>query len=447
MNQNKLFQLTRWRLALWYAVVMGFILGLCGLGVYQAIVHAHWQTLERELESVAGTLHDSIENTLKQPGRLEQTTQQLLPQSSKRHTLGVIHQGDYYIRLLDRSGKIVGLAGFQPEGLPLVSAESTWQTLEDTQGNRYHQISLALHTQDNLDWGYMQMGRSLKDIDDYLANVKLILLLGLPIAMMLVGGSSWWLSRLAMQPIYQSYRQIQQFTADAAHELRTPLAATQATVESALLMPHVNEKETQDILSTLNRQNRRLTQLVADLLLLTRMEQQPLPIRHQCCLNDIISDLVEELATLAIAAGVKLTSDLKVHKPLNVVGNEEQLYRLVSNLIVNAIQYTPTGGQVTIILDQSDHQALISIQDTGIGIAQSEQTRIFERFYRVSGDRSRGTGGSGLGLAIAAAIVQAHHGSLQVQSALCKGSTFTIRLPVEDNPNCDTPPSAKMYQR
>ena len=75
MNQNKLFHLTRWRLAAWYAVVMGFILGLCGLGVYQAIVHAHWQTLDRELKSVAGTLHDSIENTLKQPGRLEPITQ------------------------------------------------------------------------------------------------------------------------------------------------------------------------------------------------------------------------------------------------------------------------------------------------------------------------------------------------------------------------------------
>ena len=275
------------------------------------------------------------------------------------------------------------------------------------------------------------MGRALKDLDDYLANVKLALLLGLPIAMILVCVAGWWLSGLAMQPIYQSYKQIQQFTADAAHELRTPLAASQATVESALRLPHLSEPEARDILGTIERQNRRLTTLVVDLLLLARMERQSVPVRRQkSCLNDIISDLVKELETLAIRAGETLTCDIRLHEPLIVIGDEEQLYRLVSNLIVNAIEYTSTGGQVTVILNRSDHYALIQIQDTGIGIAKSEQKRIFDRFYRVSSDRSRGTGGSGLGLAIAMAITKAHNGSLQVQSELGKGSTFTIRLPL-----------------
>ena len=434
MNQNKLFHLTRWRIAGWYAVVMGFVLGLCGLGLYQAIVHAHWQTLDRELESVAGTLHDSIENTLKQPGRLEPATQQFLPeQTEENHVLGVMHQGDYYIRLLDRSSQMVGLFGFQPQGLPLTSQANTWQTLSDAQGNRYHQISLRLHTRDNRPWGYMQMGRSLQDVDNYLANVRLVLLLGLPVAMLLVGGSSWWLAGRAMQPIYQSYRQVQQFTADAAHELRTPLAATQAQVESALLMSHLSPTEARDILGSIERQNRRLTQLVADLLLLARMERQPLPVRYQvCCLNDIVSDLVEELETLALAAGVTLTADVRSSQPINVTGNEEQLYRLISNLIVNAIQYTPKNGRVSVVLDRNDDRALIQVRDTGVGIAKSEQQRIFERFYRVSSDRSRQSGGAGLGLAIATAIAQAHKGSLQVQSELGKGSIFTIRLPTSE---------------
>ncbi len=461
MNQNRLFLLTRTRLALWYAVVMGVILSLSGFGVYRAIAHAHWVAVDRELESVAGTLHDSLELKLKQPGRLEPIVVQLLPDlcvtgdrcfpqpqpgrsndascavsidstaPPPRHLLSVISQGNYYLRLLDRSGCLIAVAGQLPESVQFTLTAQQWQILKDASGTRYQQISLLLHTSNQRDWGYMQVGRSLKDFDDYLATVRWILFLGLPITMGLVGVSSWWLAGRAMQPIYQSYRQIQQFTADAAHELRTPLAATQATVESALLMPYLDESEARDILKTIERQNRRLTQLVADLLLLARLERQPMPVRRQpCCLNDIVSDLVEELAALAIASGVTLTSEVRVHKPLNVIGEEEQLYRLVSNLIVNALQYTPSDGQVTVVLDCSDHHALIHIQDMGIGISRQEQMRIFERFYRVNSDRSRASGGSGLGLAIAQAIVQAHQGSIQVQSELGKGSTFTIRLPL-----------------
>ena len=445
MNQNKLFNRTRWRLASWYALVMGFILSLSALGLYKAIAHAHWVALDRELESVAGTLHDSIELKLKQPGRLELVLEQLLPNlcdrstncikeqtSSQRHVLSAINQGHYYIRLFDNSGRLIAIAGAHPEGLPEVLNKKLWQNLQDGKGNVYHQITLSLHTQDNRDWGYFQVGRSLEEFDDYLNTVKLILKLGLPTTMFLVACASWWLAGLAMQPIYQSYRQIQQFTADAAHELRTPLAATQATVESTLSMPNLDEQEARDILHTIERQNRRLIQLVADLLFLARLERQPVPVRRQCCLNDVVSDLVEEFDELAFGAGVALKAVLGAYQPLLVIGDEDQLYRLVSNLIINAIQYTPKGGLVRVVLNHSDHQALVTIQDTGIGIAAEEQTLIFDRFYRVNSDRSRNTGGSGLGLAIAQAIVQAHHGSLQVHSELGKGSIFTIKLPLND---------------
>lgn len=451
MDQNKLFANTRWRLAGWYAGVMGIVLGLCGLGLYEAIAHAHRTTLDRELEAVAGTLHDSIEPVPKQPERLKQLVQQLpsgtclsktdclmeTASQEKRHVLGAIHQGDYYLRLIDSSGRTTALAGLQPEALPSTPGAERWQILKDRQGNRYHQISLSLHTQDNLSWGYMQVGRSLSDVDGYLAAVRLILLLGLPIAFVLVGGSSWWLAGLAMQPIYRSYQQMQQFTADVAHELRTPLAATQATVESALRLNSLPEPEVWDILRAIERQNHRLAQLVKDLLLLSRSDQQVLTAQRQpCCLNDLISDLVEEFTALAIKADVTLTAK-QVQKPLYVLGEEEQLYRLVSNLIVNAIQYTPAGGQVIVFLDCSSHSALIQVQDTGTGIAPKDQARVFDRFYRVNSDRSRQTGGAGLGLPIARAIAQAHHGSIQVQSqhdpqAGIPGSNFTVRLPLHE---------------
>ena len=441
MNQNKLFNQTRWRLAFSYAGVMGLILSFLGFGVYHAIAHAHWVAIDNELKSVAGTLHDSLEIKLKQPGRLEPMVSELLPNlcvvgvscvrspaNSSRHTLSAINQGHYYIRLYNTSGKLIAIAGAYPEGLTQKFNKQTWQTITDSQGKTYHQISLSLHTQNYQDWGYFQVGRSLKDFEDYLSIVKWSLKLGLPISLILVGGASWWLAGLAMQPIYKSYRQIEQFTADAAHELRTPLAATQATVESAL-MHHLDEKEAREILETIERQNKRLTQLVADLLLLSRMDKQPASARRQiCCLNDLVNDLVEELAALAIANQITLKSDIRTSTPLNVLGDADQLYRSVANIIVNAIQYTPSGGKVTVILERSDREAIIQVQDTGIGIPNADQKRIFDRFYRVNSDRSRHTGGSGLGLAIAQAIVQAHQGTIQVQSELDKGSTFTIRL-------------------
>ena len=327
MNQNRLFHSTRTRLAFWYALVMGLILSLCGGVAYNAMAHTAWVALEHELELVAGTLHDGIEPTLSKPGRLSSDVGQLLPDvclvrdsfcpqtaSKKRHILGAIHQSDYYIRLFDNSGRLIAFAGLQPEGLPTAKVEEYWQTLQGRSGIRFRQISQPLHTLEYVSWGYMQVGRSLKDFDDHLAVLRWILALGLPMAMGLVGISSWWLSGLAMQPIRRSYQLLQQFTADAAHELRTPLAALQATVESIFPMPSdLSALEVQDTQQTIERQINRLSQLVKDLLLLCRMDQQALPVqRLPCCLNDVINDLVEEFEDLAIAADIMSGKSLTI---------------------------------------------------------------------------------------------------------------------------------------
>ncbi|WP_254564394.1 two-component system sensor histidine kinase RppB [Oscillatoria sp. HE19RPO] len=444
MNHNQLFQKTRLQLACWYAGVMGVILGLCGWGMYEAIAHAHWMTLDRELESVAGALHNSLETVLQEPAQLEPEMGRFLPDLStqdeqcwdrelnrERHAFGALHQGNYYVRLLDLTGNLIAVAGVSSDGLSEVENAEIWQTLTDSQGTRFHQISVVLHTEDGRDWGSLQVGRSLKEFDDYLGAVKVMMLIGLPIALLGVGTASWGLAGVAMQPIYQSYRQIQQFTADAAHELRTPLAAIRATVESNLRVQSPNFEEIFDTLKTVDRQNSRLSQLVNDLLLLSRMDQQELPIKSShCCLNDVISDVEEEIAALAIASKVKLRKEIRVQQVVRVKGNEEELYRLVFNLVSNGIQYTPSGGEVTLILDVSDRHAIIQVKDTGIGIHPQDLNRIFDRFYRVNSDRARHTGGSGLGLAIAQAIAKTHHGNIQVYSEFNKGSLFTVRLPI-----------------
>lgn len=448
MNQNKLFVLARWRLAGLYAGVMGVILGVSGLSVYHMMAHAHLASLDQELESVAGTLHDSLEPVLKKPGRMELSVKQFLPglclvnerclgqfEVPERHILGAAQRDGYYVRFLDQMGSLIATVGEQTPGLPLHLQSGTnlsWQTLQDSKGERFHQVSLLLKSRDRLPWGYMQVGKSLKKSDDHLASLKLALLVGLPVAMLVIIAASWWLSGLAMNPVYQSYQQIQQFTADAAHELRTPLAATRATVESVLEMDVLTETEARSTLKTVERQNSRLSQLVQDLLLLSRMDLQVRTSKQQlCCLNDLISDVIEELEALAIAADLQLIADIRIKRPIFVAGDEEQLYRLVVNLVTNAIQYTPAGGKVTLLLDYDDRYAQIQVRDTGIGIAPEAQSRIFDRFYRVSSDRSRETGGSGLGLAIARSIAKAHSGSITVKSELEKGSVFIIQLPLE----------------
>ena len=457
MKQNQLFQQTRWRLASWYAGVMGILLSLSGFGVYEAIVHAHKITVDREIEAVAGTLHDSLETVLKTPEELEPDVWRILqdlcviePENDCQnnaestpvhhshfypyplHQYKILSRNYYSIRLLDSSGNLIAVSGSALPNLPLKLTSEPWQTLQDYRGNRYLFYSTSLHTRNNQIWGRLQLRRSLQDFDQYLANVRLIMGLGLPLSLIGVAIASWKLAEIAMQPIYKSYQQIQQFTADAAHELRTPLAAIRATVETTLNQENLSENQARETLEVVERQNSRLSQLVQDLLWLSRMEQNTiLTSQNACCINDLISDTEEELAALAIQSQVTLETEIRVKKAVVVRGNEAQLYRVIFNLATNAIQYTLPSGQVTIILDSSVNYAIIQVKDTGIGIPPEEQTKIFDRFYRINSDRSRTTGGSGLGLAIVRAIVQAHQGTIEVESQMGKGSIFTVKLPLK----------------
>lgn len=455
MHRSRLFNQTRLQLTIWYAAAMGSILGLAGLTTYQMVAHSHWDAVQQELQSISGTLHDSLEPKLKQPGRLEISVQTVLPnlcltgnqcalssQEFQRHSLNAFQQSGYYVRFFDQQRNLLATAGQVPGGLSVRLNDHQLQTLQDEDGIRYQQYSLLLKTYQGVSWGYMQVGRSLKEFDDHLAFLRLTMLAGLPLAMLVVAGASWSLAGLAMKPIYQSYEKMQQFTADAAHELRTPLATIRAIVESTRGVDALTEEEAKEALAGVDRQNQRLVKLAQDLLLLSRLEAATETLGKQagkaqllCCLNDLVLDVVESLSVLELAAPIHLTTQIQTTEPLYVVGDENQIVRLISNLVTNAFQYTPAGGKVTVALAQEDQYALIQVQDTGIGIAREDQSRIFDRFYRVSRDRARHTGGTGLGLAIAKAITKAHKGSLDIQSELGRGSTFTIRLPLKSNDN------------
>ena len=446
MNSYSLFRRSRLRLALWYAGVMGVILSVSGLGMYRAMVQTNWAAMEREIESIAGTLHDSVEPLLPAAEEPTAVLQQIFPDLClsgepcqatptliQRHTIGISDRTTYYIRLFNHQGKLLAFSPNQPLSLPPTLNRNSWQTFRTAKGIRYHQFTTILHSANaDSSWGYLQIGRTLEHFDQEIRRIQSIMAIGLPIALSLVATSSWWLSGLAMQPIYQSYQQQQQFTANAAHELRSPLASLLATVEAILRIPQSNQQDMQIMLYTVERQGRRLSHLIADLLLLTSLEQNSdgEQFSAPCCLNDLVSDLTEEFLELATADDIHLSCQIPTYE-VYTLGHESQLYRLVSNLIANAIQYTPTGGYVTVSLVKSDYTAVITVKDTGIGIGLADQERIFERFYRVDGDRSRKTGGTGLGLAIALAIAQKHQGILKVESQVGKGSIFMLVLKIQ----------------
>ncbi|NET90823.1 MAG: two-component sensor histidine kinase [Kamptonema sp. SIO1D9] len=462
MNSYQLFRHSRLRLACWYVLAMGMILGLSGLGMYRFLVQSKWRAMEREMESIAGTLHDSLEPML--PASEDPTTvlQRILPelclagqpcQSNvtliQRHTTGISDRSTYYLRLFDAQGQLLAFSPNQPRDLSATLNPDEWQTLRNDNGSRYHQFTIILHSAngsyhlDKTNWGYLQIGRTLKPFDAEVRRIRWILVIGFPLALGVVAVSGWWLSGLAMQPIYQSYQQQQQFTANAAHELRSPLASLLATVEATLRVSPENSSDLKTMLGTIERQGRRLSALITDLLFLTSLEYNSSASEtfQPCCLNNLISDLSEEFSEFANLAEVDLTHQIPQDE-VYVLGNESQLYRLVSNLIANGIQYTLKGGQVKISLHDGERTALITIEDTGIGIPATEQRRIFERFYRVDRGRvvcrrHRATGGTGLGLAIAQAIVQHHQGYLTVKSEVNRGSLFTIHLRCVHSRKCN----------
>jgi signal transduction histidine kinase len=443
VHQNQLFNRTRLQLAGFYAIAIGLITLSSGFAIHLVLIRAFSRTVDRELNTLAGTVHDTLEAVLQQPEIVSPLAIKLLPglcvigkecspTKSDSKIVELTQKQGYCLRLLNLNGKEIAKLGSTKHQFNDEIPTMHWETITDNRGERYHIHTLQLTTTEDRDWGYLQVAQSFHHLDEYMNSLHLILIFGIPLAMLLIGGVSWWLSGLAMQPIYQSYRQIQQFTADVAHELRTPLAVTRIAVESALER-EIIDSEMHNNLEIIQRQIHHLSRLAEDLLWLSRLEAKQLPLSlESCCLNDLVSDLEEELAPLAIANSLDLRLEILVKQSLYVIGDSDRLYRSISNLINNAIQYTPENGVVNICLESSDRNAIITIKDNGIGIAAEDLPHIFDRFYRVQADRSRRTGGTGLGLAIVKAIVQAHGGTIQVNSQLNQGSKFIVNLPIKN---------------
>ena len=228
----------------------------------------------------------------------------------------------------------------------------------------------------------------------------------------------------------QSFASLHRFTADASHELKTPLMVLRAGVERALVHPGVPAEILQSLDDTLAQINE-MTELVESLLTLARADEGRAPLAvEESDLRDLLGDVAETAGMLGEGVGITVTSTMP-DQPVRLPVDRHRIRELLLNLVTNAIKYTPQGGTVDLTLAEQDGAVVLTVRDTGIGIAPGDLPHIFERFWRADPARSR-TGqrpGTGLGLAITKWIAEAHGGSITVQSRPGRGTVFTVRLP------------------
>ncbi len=219
------------------------------------------------------------------------------------------------------------------------------------------------------------------------------------------------------------------FVANVSHELRTPLTVVSGFVENLEDMPDLNQSNARRALQLMAEQTRRMDSLVADLLTLSRLENEQSPLREEKV--DIKGLLDEVYQDGKLLSGGRHPLQIEIAAAASLLGNRDELHSAFGNLLSNAIRYTPKGGAILLRWSERDGQPVFSVQDSGIGIAAQHIPRLTERFYRVDRSRSRETGGTGLGLAIVKHIAMRHQAKLEIVSEEGKGSTFSLVFPVK----------------
>jgi two-component system, OmpR family, sensor kinase len=457
------------RLTLWYAGILSVTLLVLGGTAYGFLAYSLSHDVDAALEGVAKV---SVEQARAQGNAFfSRDVDELF-----RHYLGFSPLNPF-LELFDtqgrpdlnRSGSPAGKLPLSPKALKnALGGASTFETIETPGPYPFRVLTVPVMKGGRV-INLVQVGISLENVFNTQRRFLLIMGAVLPFGLLLASVGGWVLARRALKPVDRmtraarrisgeylagrlqetgtgdeldrlaktlndmlarldgSFRQIRQFSADAAHELQTPLTILKGEIEVALRSPRSPE-EYRGVLNSSLEEIDRISSLVEGLLLLARADRGVLRLDLKPLnLPELLGEVGEQMRRLAENRAVSL--DYGLMEPAAIQGDREHFKRLLVNLIDNAIQYTPAGGRVTLSLRCDGGWAHVAISDTGMGFTVDEQEQIFNRFYRAAEARSQRGGGAGLGLSIAQSIAAAHGGRIEGESTPGQGSTFTVSLP------------------
>jgi two-component system, OmpR family, manganese sensing sensor histidine kinase len=456
-----MFQATRQRLALWYTTVTAVLLLLFATGFYLYVRSTLIDRVDDTLKHVVEVVERSI---VIEPVVASNIPYRVNVEASFRNNADAVEDDHIDLEWFSPTGELLWSTSSEPLDIPL-HANNTGETVHSSADRLLRQVTERVEVGRYV-LGYLRVSHPWFEVTKPIRQLIFDLTIGTTVTVMAVAAIGWFLSGLAMKPVKESYQRLKQFTADASHELRNPIAMIQTNVQVALADPELESPLQRQQLKVVERLTQRLGRLVNDLLFLARVDSgmvQPewQPVQLDALLMEAIEEQQLVAADKGISLGLHIAETLSEETQgescamfpsleedaFTVQGDWNQLARLFTNLVSNALQYTPVHPEnpneasVQVELQQIQRpsnvgsrypQSVIKVQvrDTGIGISEAALPHIFDRFYRADPARKHDSAaGSGLGLAIAKAIVENHHGYIHIESTIDRGTTVTVTLP------------------
>ena len=424
-----IFYLRR-RLILAYLLVMATVLGVSGTALYLFFARSLNQQLDQRLQTLVQAAAPSL-GTIKSEGR--ESLDRDLPWRE------LFFQRQQSLEWFNVDGQRIAREGEKFPSSASINTASLITLKNGTilfqQESQIRSAIIAVYTDGKQKGiiqlkGYIRASESTENIEANLRQLELGLWLGGCMAMFLIGLSSIYLTHQALQPTLRSFRQLKQFAADASHELGGPLTKISFASEILLSNPQqLNSPSAHNKIRIIQSGAEQMKQLLEDLLFLARTDAaSPLikPAKSIISLDELLHQLAEHFRT--VAQNQEIDFKTNIEPDLAIKGDPSQINRLFSNILNNAFKYTYSGGKILLSSRVSKKNAVISVEDTGIGIDSQYLPYVFQRFWRA--ERASKQQGLGLGLAICKTIVQQHQGKITVNSEVNVGTCFKIYLPL-----------------